>query len=109
MPNQNGHSTIHQSVQEIFNQGFDETTGVPVIGSLGYDGQGVQWKNADNLAQKIYTDATYTYICKSAPGASLSDPAWQIKRVDNDGSITWADGDPEFNNIASKYSSLTYS
>ena len=51
---------------------------------------------------------------KSSIGEGTSGNAiWQIKRIYDDGSsktdIEWADGNDNFDNIASNYAALTYS
>ena len=49
---------------------------------------------------KIYTDATYTYLCKARNKTVLATTNWQITRYDADGSCDHADGDLKFDNLA---------
>lgn len=54
------------------------------------------------MAQIIYEDGAVLYICKAAIGAVASDPVWQVQKVDTTSGviITWADGDDDFDNLA---------
>ena len=57
------------------------------------------------------TSPTATYIGEAAFSSATSDPVWRIYRVSTIGtntSITWADGDDEFDNVWDNRSSLTY-
>lgn len=62
-----------------------------------------QIKRVTNIAPfklKIYSDATYTYVCRANPGKGLSTAGWQVERFDSDGSCLMADGDLKFDNLA---------
>jgi hypothetical protein len=64
------------------------------------------------LKQKIYSDTTYDYVCKSIPGTALATASWQVKRIDSDGSIEFADGNEHFDNVATSLAivaALSYS
>ncbi len=55
-----------------------------------------------------------TYIGKAAVGSLISDPVWQIMKIDESGSpintvINYADGNADFDNIFSNRTSLSYS
>jgi len=52
------------------------------------------------LKQKIYSDATYDYYCLAIPGSALTSAVWQVIRMDSDGSITHADSNEYFDNLA---------
>lgn len=99
------------SLQQIFNQSFDREAQVLVIEGVGFDGQNVQKLNADNLALKITVAGSITYIAKSAPGSLEADAVWQCKKIDETTGtvVTWADGDSNYNNVASDLTALTYS
>jgi len=49
---------------------------------------------------KVYSDASYTYLCRARAGAVLATTNWQISRWDSNGSCTHADGDLKFDNLA---------
>lgn len=55
--------------------------------------------------------ATVTYIGNALCGSVTSAAVWQIKKIDSASgtSITFADGDPQFNNIWDNRAALTYS
>lgn len=55
---------------------------------------------------------TTTYIGEAAFNTATSSPTWRINRIETLGSvttITWADGDDEFNNVWDDRASLSYS
>lgn len=54
---------------------------------------------------------TVTYLGNALCGTATSAAAWQIKKIDSSSgvAITFADGDPQFNNVWSDRASLTYS
>lgn len=100
--------------QYMQNTSFDEDFGVLTFEPLGYDGQNLQRTLADNLRTKIAVDGTDTYVGLAAPKDSegnvitLADALWQAMKVDVDGNITWADGDANFDNVATDLTLLTY-
>ena len=49
---------------------------------------------------KVYTDATYTYLCKARNGTALAVASWSVSRWDSAGSCDHADGDLKFDNLA---------
>lgn len=102
---------ITYSSQEIDNLSFDDTTGTKVSSGLGFDGQNAQKLNADNLAIKVTEVGTITYVALAAPGSLESASVWQCKKIDETTGtvITYADGDANFNNIATDLAALTYS
>ena len=66
-----------------------------------------------NYAVKIDESvAGTTYVGKAAIGSGVGSAVWQIKRlVESSGviTITWADGNDNFDNVWSNVASLTYS
>jgi len=55
---------------------------------------------------KIYSDASYDYYCHAAPGSALSASAWRVRRMDADGSVTYAGGAATFVNAATNLSTV---
>lgn len=56
--------------------------------------------------------ATVTYVGIAQIGTATSASSWQVKRISVSGNvttITWADGDDEFDNIWDNRASLSYS
>lgn len=103
---------IEKSVQEIENLSFDTEYNVKVIETLGFDGQSLQRQNALNLATKITVVGDITYIGFAPCGTAESEAKWQCKKILTSGgttTITWADGDSNFNNVATDLTALTYS
>ena len=64
-----------------------------------------------NLAKKIVVSGTDTYVCIAPVGTAETTAAWQIKKISISGgttTITWADSDDLFNNVASNPAGLNY-
>lgn len=64
-------------------------------------------------ATKITESGNYTYIGKAVIGSSQANAVWQCMRIDESVAgttvITWADGDANYNNIATDLTALSYS
>lgn len=61
---------------------------------------------------KVTVVATTTYVGYAPPGTLQATEGWQCKKIDVSGgttTITWADGDSAFNNIATDLTALSYS
>lgn len=65
----------------------------------------------DDKAVKVTEVGSITYVAKAEPGSSEASAVWQVKKIDETTGtvITWADGDAEFNNIATDLTALSYS
>lgn len=105
-PESKPHSLAH-----IANQSWDEENQLIVHENLKTDGQSLQRENADNLSMKITVVGTVTYIGVAAPGTAQSTAKWQCQKIDETTGviITWADGNSEFDNVATDLTALTYS
>ena len=56
-------------------------------------------------------DTTTTYVGEASPKVSEASAFWKIKKISTSGnitSITWADGNDEFDNVWDNRVSLTY-
>lgn len=80
-----------------------------------FDQEAVDGINALNTVYStiVRSSGDFKWVMKAKVGSGTSgDAIWQIKRVesDDDGNIDilWADGNTNYDNIASNYSSLTY-
>ena len=65
-----------------------------------------------NYSQIIRVNSSSTYIMKATPGSTSGAALWQVQRITEAGTsvdIEWADGNANFDNVASGYLSLTYS
>jgi len=100
-----------KSVQEMNNLSFDTTYNVLAREQLGFNGVSVTKQNADNLAIKITVAGAVTYVGRSAPGTAQATAAWQCMKIDESSGavITYADGNSDFDNVATDLTSLSYS
>lgn len=100
------------SEQTILNRSYDRGTSALGTENLSYDGSGnLQRDISKNVATKITTSGNITYIAKATIGSLQSAAVWQAKSVDSTTGviITWADGNANFDNIATDLTALTYS
>ena len=97
------------SEQHRGNFGWDEEFQLPVVEIVDYDGQNLQRGGAAALAYRIQSSGTDTYIAQAAPGTAAATAKWQAYKVDEDGNLTFADGDASYDNVASDLTALTYS
>lgn len=112
-PNNQSSPRIKRSEQYIQNASFDEEFQVLALENLEFDGSSMQRKNSDNVAVRTdsTTTANTTYIGSAPPGTATSSASWQIFKIDTSSgtSITWADGDSNYNNVWDNRASLSYS
>jgi hypothetical protein len=107
MPNPHGRTS-----QEIDNWSFDETYNVAVSLPLGSDGTSVLKETSKQVAKKITVSGDNTYIAIAPIGTSQATAGWQAKKIavsGGDTTITWADGNANFDNVATDLTSLSYS
>ena len=97
------------SEQNILNTSFDPDFGVLVVEGLGYDGSNLQRTNADNLQIKVVESGSYTYFCFAAPGTAEATAGWRAFRLDSTGNLLYADGDANYDNVATDPTALSYS
>lgn len=103
------------SQEHILNQSFDRDFQQLMVEMLGYDGNGLQRANADNLATKLDYDGGTTpiYIGLATPGSASNEAKWLIKKFtwdgDNPTDIQFANGSPNFDQIWNNRASLSYS
>jgi len=66
---------------------------------------------ADTLAMKITVVDSITYVGVAAPGTAQATAKWQCKKIDETIGIviTWADGNENFDNVATDLTALSYS
>jgi hypothetical protein len=78
--------------------------------SVAYsDGSGFVVSRSSEFAVRVDEGATYTYVGQSSPGAANADAVWRIKRITNaTTTITFADGNANFDNVWDNRASLTY-
>jgi len=104
---------IHESEQTVLNKSFNPTTGLLQVELMGTDGVGSRLSPTSVVASKIVTVGTTTYIGIAAPGTAAATQKWQCKKIVDDGAgtitITWADGNGDFDNAVTSIETLTYS
>lgn len=72
-------------------------------------GQGFKYVQDTDTTIRIATSGNYTYISEAKVGSTTSEATWQCYRIDEDGNVLYADGNPNYDNIADNATSLTYS
>lgn len=97
------------STQNILNNSYNTDFDLLEFLLTGFDGQNAVKLEADDLQTKIVESGGYTYVCKAAVGTAESSQAWKIFRIDSSGSKMYADGDSEFDNVATDPTALSYS
>lgn len=102
---------IEYTEQNILNNVYEKALKALAIVAVGYDGVNTQIPNADNLAVKVTESGTIKYIGLAAPGTAQSTAKWQAFKVDKTTGtvITYADGNANFDNVATDLTALTYS
>lgn len=118
-------SRTKRSSQAIDNFSFDEEFLVKVVELVKRNqaGTAIEYFNpateetlAGLLATKLddVSTSNITYAGKAAIGSSGASAVWRIMKIDESGtpttlSITWADGNSNFDNVWDNRTSLTYS
>ena len=99
------------SEQNIQNSSLDEDFGVSAVEPLGYDGVNLQRTTADALQLKTTVVGAVTYVAIAAPGTAQATAKWQVQKIDTTTGvvITWADGNANFDNVATDLTALSYS
>jgi len=97
--------------QYMQNTSFDETFGVNTVEILKYDGSGLQRALADAMALKVTVSGTNTFLAMAAAGTAQATAGWQARKIDTSSGvvITWADGNADFDNVATDLTALSYS
>jgi len=74
-------------------------------------GQPFKFTDTVNYAIKITEDGSVTYVAYANPGTAQSAASWKCMKMDATTGlvITWADGDLNFDNVATDLTALTYS
>ena len=94
----------------ILNTSFDREAQTLIFQPMGFDGVGLQRTPAGAMAMKITESGSITYIAVAAPGTAESTAKWQAQKLDETTGliIKYADGDANFDNVATDLTSLTY-
>ena len=102
---------VKYTEQNVLNNIYESALKAIVVLNAGYTGSGTQLPIADSMAVKITESGTTTYIGIAAPGTAQSASTWQCKKIDESSGmvLTWADGNADFDNVATDLTALTYS
>lgn len=89
----------------------DQSTKINVNIPLGYDGNGYSKNTSKCLATIMVESGDILYFAYAAPGTATSTAKWRAKKMDFTTGmvVTWADGNQEFDNVATSLASLSYS
>ena len=105
--------TDRLSEQTILENVYQPTNKTLAVESYGYDGTLTQRPLAPALAMKVVVVGTLTYLAIASPGTAQTTAKWQARKIDTSVSgttvVTWADGNAEFDNVATDLTALTYS
>ena len=96
------------TIDDIVNKSFDGEFDISLTEPVGYDGASMQRTLADSLNHIVSTVGTATYVCLAAPGTAADTAKWQVFKIDTSSGVvvTYADGDSNFDNIATDPASL---
>jgi len=64
---------------------------------------------ANTYSKLVVSSSGYTFTMYASAGSLSGDNNWRIQREDSVGTRMWADGNTNFDNIASNFSHITYS
>ena len=98
------------SSQAMDNWSFDPDFKQNTQEILGFNGVGLQRMTAPDLAIKVTPSGSITYVGQAAPGTDEATGKWQCLKIDSSSGckVTYADGDANFDNVATDLTALTY-
>lgn len=102
---------IQDSEQNILNKSFDTQKKTLAVSTVSTDGTSELYEVSKLVAKKITTSGDITYIATAPIGTAEATDGWQVKKIEASGAntvITWADGNAEFDNVATDLTTLTY-
>ena len=103
---------IKYSSQNIDNLSFDETYLESTVLPVETDGVNLRRKQSSLVAKKITVSGANTYVATAPIGSLQASAVWQVKCINVTGGdtvITWANGDANFDNVATDLTILSYS
>lgn len=76
-----------------------------------YSQDGREVTNDSARALKTTVSGAITYLAEAAPGTLQATAAWRCQKIDTTTGtvITWADGNSNFDNVATDLTALAYS
>lgn len=100
------------SPQEVANREHDAPLHLKRVMPYGQSGpSSATGLRSDMMATKVTVSGSITYVGYAAPGSAQSSAVWQAFKVDETTGtvVTWADGNANFDNVATDLTALTYS
>lgn len=109
------------TLQNLFNWSWDDTKKLLGIGMVGWDGTTAQFLKTDSSGNtvttskdeqtKITESGSYTYVAKAPVGTAQASALWKAYRIDETSGlvILFADGNTNYDNVATDLTALTYS
>jgi len=98
--------------EHILNKSFDNDYQILMVQGVVEDGAGnLVRQNSTDMATKITTVGDITYMGFAKPGTDEASAVWQARKVDTSSGVvvTWADGNADFDNVATDLTALSYS
>ena len=98
--------------QYIQNLSWDELFKLLAFVKMETDGSQVYRSQTPLMTLKLTDNDPVIYLAQAPIGTAESAAGWQARKIETSGPntvITWADGDAEFDNVATDLTSLTYS
>lgn len=101
------HTGDNISAKRVANYGFDGSNWQ----RLAVNPDGSISTSPGDYAIKVTTSGTTTYVGRAAVGSAQSSAVWQAQKIDESSGtvVTWADGNANFDNVATDLTSLSYS
>lgn len=106
-----GYNDTSNTEQWVLNNSVDREFNVLAVENLGFDGTSLQREISGCTALKVTTSGDVKYVAVAPPGTLQSEAKWQVQKIDTSSGtvITWADGNANFDNVATDLTALTYS
>lgn len=105
-------SPTRDSEQSLLNQSFDYESRLLIVEPASFDGTSMLREVSKQTAVKITVVAGDTYVAKAPIGSDQASAVWQAKKISTAAgttTITWADGNANFDNVSTDLTILTYS
>jgi hypothetical protein len=77
--------------------------------ALALSPKGNTWVELYPNQLKVVESGGYTYVCMATVGTAVASALWRIFRVDSTGNLLYADGNQNYDNVATDPTLLSYS
>lgn len=112
MSKPSSYSNTRRTSQSILNDSFDEEYRVLNTAQVESDGTNLIRKQSSLVAMKVTESGSDTYVAIAPIGTAQATAGWQAKKITVSGAdttITWCDGNANFDNVATDLTALSYS